>query len=139
MKKTFTLLAALGLFTVAFAQPGKSREESRDRQYDQASQQNRYDRDGKDGREYGRDYDRGDYNQYRVDRYITNQERKEIIDRINVDYSRRLSAMNRMRFYNTAARRTYIRNLNDQRDLAIYRINDQYRDQVQKRNNRRHF
>lgn len=136
MKKTFTLLAALGIITLSFAQPSKNREYSKERQRQQTENRNdRYDRDGKDGREY----DRPDFNQYRVDRYITNQERKEMIHRINMDYSRRLSAMNRMRFYSNAARKAYMRNLKDQRDLAIDRVNDQYRYQVQKFNNRRRF
>jgi hypothetical protein len=132
MKKTFTLLFALGLFAIVQAQPG-NRDNRDTRQPDQRDYTSQNDRtDGYDSRTagYETDFNRG----FRYDdRFSMERNISMQIERINRVYDYKIQSVKRDFFMSWWEKKRQIRFLEDQRQWEIRRLFDKCRE-----NNRRY-
>jgi hypothetical protein len=121
MKKIFTLLFTVGMFTLAQAQPG-----SRDnRQTDQRNNQQTDQRDFNNGYDKGNDvvvnnqtYDKGDY-RYDNDRFSFERKRDMEIARINREYDYKIQRVRNSFFTGRFEKERQIRFLQEQRQREI--------------------
>ena len=126
MKKTFTLLFALGLFAIVQAQPGN--RDNRDVR--QPDQQNRTDAYDSRTAGYETDFNRG----FRYDdRFSMERNISMQIERINRVYDYKIQSVKRDFFMSWWEKKRQIRFLEDQRQWEIRRLFDKCRE-----NNRRY-
>lgn len=134
MKKIFTLLFAVGTFTMAQAQPG-----SRDnRQVDQRNdQRNNQQNDQRNDQQFDRQLDQRDFNdgydnngydkggRY-YDRFSMERRKQVEIARINQQFDYKIEKVKRNFFMSWFEKQRQIRSLEQQRQFEIRKVNIKY-------------
>ncbi len=113
MKKIFTLLFAVGLFTVAQAQPGRDRRDRDDDRYEHR------DRDNDDRYENG--------NRYGNSRFGDERRMRVQIAQINREYDYKMQRVSNDRYTSRWEKDKLFRRLEDQRRQEIRRVYQQFK------------
>ncbi len=144
MKKIFTLLFVVGMFTMAQAQPGnrdnrqgdQRNDQRNDQRYDQQNDQ-RYDQRN-DQRDFDKGYDKGRFivetnrnfekdGRY-DDRFGMERKRDMMIARINQEYDYKIQKVKRNFFMDWYVKQRQIRNLENERQWQISMVYERFND-----------
>ena len=117
MKKIFTLLLAVGLISMAQAQPGAGKNSRNDRRHNQSTVEKDYDKRYGDGRDNDRRYN-GIMSPVR--------QRDLAIARVNREYDWKIQKVRNNVYKSRSKKRRQIRFLNDQRQREISRIHYEF-------------
>ncbi len=137
MKKIFTLLCAVGLFTLAQAQPGNRDNRPTDQR----------DRDHRDDNRYERDDDNNVYSFDRDDRYSNSRfsnerKRDQLIAKINRKYDYKIQKLRNSFYMGRMEKQRQMRFLQEQRQREIRKVyakfddRNRYKDRKDDKNRR---
>ncbi|MGN6196461.1 MAG: hypothetical protein ACTHOB_16095 [Ginsengibacter sp.] len=113
MKKIFTLLLSVGIFSASFAQSNH--------------QKNQYDRNDQYAMASNGRYNNHNDRQYDNNRNYSYEDQKALeIQKINQDYNNKVKSIENNRFIKNRQKKIAIRNTQKERDQQIQQINAQY-------------
>ena len=129
MKKMFTLLFAVGMFTLAQAQPGTRDNRQTDRRDNQQQPAGQWDQDkgydnGRDAVDYKDAFDRDD--RYGNSRFSNERKRDMMITRINREYDQKIRQVQMNFFMSRFEKQRQIRFLQEQRKREIRMIHEKF-------------
>jgi hypothetical protein len=124
MKKIFTLLFAVGMFTLSQAQPGtRDGRQNDDRQFDQRDE-NRYG----DEKDIAIDFSFGRDDNFGHGRFSNERKRDQMIARINREYDYKIQTVRNSRFTGRMEKQRHIRLLQEQRQREIRMVYAKFND-----------
>ena len=126
MKKIFTLLFAVGMFTMAQAQPGSRDNRQVDQRNDQQNDQ-QFDRQ-MDQRDFNDGYDNNGFDKSGryYDKFSMEKRKRMEIARINQNFDYKIQRVKRNFFLSWFEKQRMIRSLEQQRQIEIRKVNIKY-------------
>ena len=126
MKKIFTLLLAVGLISMAQAQPGAGKDSRNNRRHNQSTVDKDYDNRYGDGRDVYADRNIHDNNRRHSGFMSPVRQRDLAVARFNQEYDWKIQKVRNNVYKSRSKKRRQIRFLNDQRQREISRIHHEF-------------